>query len=233
MTQISQRYQYLFSQIFDTYKLENMELINALKWRYATKKMNGRAVSQDNVNAILEAAHLAPSSSGLQPFEIIVVTGSELKEKIKPIANDQSQITDCSHLLIFAAWDNYTKERINEVFSRTVSERGVPVDSMDDYKNRLTNRYSSFSAEQNFTHAAHQAYISFGIAIAAAAELKVDSTPIGGFDNAALDNLLNLKEKGLRSVILLPLGYRDAKNDWLVNLKKVRTPKTRFITELK
>jgi len=209
-----------------------MELLNALKWRYATKKMNGQAVSQDNVNAILEAVHLAPSSSGLQPFEIIVVTSSELKEKIKPIANNQSQITDCSHLLIFAAWDNYTKERINEVFSRTVSERGVPVDSMDDYKNMLTSRYSSFSAEQNFTHAAYQAYIGFGIAIAAAAELKVDSTPIGGFDNAALDNLLNLEEKGLRSVILLPLVYRDTENDWLVNLKKVRTPKARFITEL-
>jgi nitroreductase len=209
-----------------------MELLNALKWRYATKKMNGQAVSQDNVNAILEAVHLAPSSSGLQPFEIIVVTSSELKEKIKPIANNQSQITDCSHLLIFAAWDNYTKERINEVFARTVSERGVPVDSMDDYKNMLTSRYSSFSAEQNFTHAAYQAYIGFGIAIAAAAELKVDSTPIGGFDNAALDNLLNLEEKGLRSVILLPLGYRDTENDWLVNLKKVRTPKARFITEL-
>jgi nitroreductase len=209
-----------------------MELLNALKWRYATKKMNGQAVSQDNVNAILEAVHLAPSSSGLQPFEIIVVTSSELKEKIKPIANNQSQITDCSHLLIFAAWDNYTKERINEVFARTVSERGVPVDSMDDYKNMLTSRYSSFSAEQNFTHAAYQAYIGFGIAIAAAAELKVDSTPIGGFDNAALDNLLNLEEKGLRSVILLPLVYRDTENDWLVNLKKVRTPKARFITEL-
>ena len=210
-----------------------MELINALKWRYATKKMNGQAVSQDNVNAILEAAHLAPSSSGLQPFEIIVVTSSGLKEKIKPIANNQSQITDCSHLLIFAAWDNFTKERINEVFSRTVSERGVPVDSMDDYKNRLTSRFSSSSAEQNFTHAAYQAYISFGIAIAAASELKVDSTPMGGFDNAALDKLLNLKEKGVRSVILLALGYRDAENDWLVNHKKVRTPKARFVTELK
>ncbi len=209
-----------------------MELLNALKWRYATKKMNGQAVSQDKIDSILEAAHLAPSSSGLQPFEIIVVTSSKLKEKIKPIANNQSQITDCSHLLIFAAWDNYTKERINEVFSRTVSERGVPVDSMDDYKNRLTSRYSSFTAEQNYIHAAYQAYISFGIAIAAAAELKVDSTPIGGFDNAALDKLLNLKEHGLRSVILLPLGYRDAENDWLVNLKKVRTPQARFITEL-
>ena len=98
---------------------------------------------------------------------------------------------------------------------------------------KFLNFFSSFSAGQNLTHAAHQAYISFGIAIAAAAELKVDSTPIGGFDNAALDKLLNLKERGLRSVVLLPLGYRDAENDLLVNLKKVRTPKARFITELK
>jgi nitroreductase len=210
-----------------------MELINALNWRYATKKMNGQAVPQDKVNTILEAAHLAPTSSGLQPFEIIVVTNAELKEKIKPVAFDQTQITDCSHLLIFAAWDNYTPERINEVFSRTVSERGVPAGSMDDYKNRLISRFGSRTAELNFAHAARQAYIGFGIALAAAAELKVDATPMEGFDNAALDELLNLKEKGLRSVTLLPLGYRDAENDWLVNLKKVRTPKARFITELK
>jgi nitroreductase len=136
-------------------------------------------------------------------------------------------------LLVFAAWDNYTVERISEVFSRTVAERGVPTDSMDDYKNRLTNRYIALDAEQNFIHAAYQAYISFGIAIAAAAELKVDTTPLGGFDNAALDELLNLKAKGLRSVVLLPIGYRDAEKDWLVKLKKVRTPKDRFITEIK
>ncbi len=210
-----------------------MELINALKWRYATKKMNGQSVSRDNLNTILEAAHLAPTSSGLQPFEIIVVTNPELKNKIKSIAYDQAQITECSYLLIFAAWDNYTLERINEVFSHTAAERGLPADSMIDYKNRLINRLTSLTTEQNFAHAARQAYISFGIAIAAAAELKIDSTPMEGFDNDALDALLNLKDKGLRSVTLLPLGFRDTENDWLVKLKKVRTPKTRFITELK
>jgi len=210
-----------------------MELINALKWRYATKKMNGKAVSQDKVNEILDAAHLAPTSSGLQPFEIIVITNVELKNKIKSIANNQTQVSDCSHLLVFAAWDKYTTERLEEVFSRTVAERGLPAGAMDEYKNRLIPRYTSLPAEQNFAHAARQAYIGFGIAIAAAAELKVDTTPMEGFDNAALDELLNLKEKGLRSVTLLPLGYRDPENDWLVNLKKVRTPKARFIHELK
>lgn len=206
-----------------------MELLNALYWRYATKKMNGKVVPQEKVDAILEAAHLAPSSSGLQPFEIIVVTDPMLKSKIVRIARDQSQVTDCSHLLIFAAWDNYTTERINEVFTRTVAERGLPENRMDEYKNKLIASYVPRPAQTNFEHAARQAYISFGFAIAAAAELRVDATPMEGFDNAALDELLNLKGRGLRSVTLLPLGYRDEANDWLVNLKKVRTPKDRFI----
>ncbi len=209
-----------------------MELLNALNWRYATKKMNGQSVSQEKVDAILEAAYLAPSSSGLQPFEILLVTNLALKNKIVSIAFDQSQIADCSHLLIFAAWDNYTVERINEVFTRTVKERGLPENRMDEYKNRLIASYTPRLAQQNFEHAARQAYISFGLAIATAALLKVDATPMEGFDNAALDELLNLKEKGLRSVTLLPLGYRDESNDWLVNLKKVRTPKEQFIHKI-
>lgn len=209
-----------------------MELLKALNWRYATKKMNGESVLQEKVDAILEAAHLAPTSSGLQPFEIIVITNKEVKEKIKEIAYNQSQITDSSHLLIFAAWDDYTAERINTIFSYTVAQRGLPSDAMDDYKNKILSLYTARSAEENFQHAARQAYISFGIAIAAAAELKVDATPMEGFDNAALDKLLGLDERGLKSVTLLPLGYRDESNDWLVNLKKVRKPRTEFVTEV-
>jgi nitroreductase/dihydropteridine reductase len=209
-----------------------MELLEALNWRYATKKMNGEVVPQDKVDKILKAAHLAPTSSGLQPFEIIVVTNPELKEKIKSIAYDQSQITEGSHLLIFAAWDTYTEERINNIFSRLNAERGLPDSATDDYRNRLIGIYTNQTPQQNFEHAARQAYIAFGTAIAAAAELKVDATPMEGFDSAALDSLLNLGEKGLKSVTLLPLGYRDEQNDWLVNLKKVRTPEQDFITEL-
>src|SRR5690554_5148512 len=209
-----------------------MELLDALNWRYATKKMNGQAVSQDNVDNILKAAHLAPTSSGLQPFEVIVVTNPELKEKIKTIANGQTQITDCSHLLIFAAWDKYTDLRINEIFTHTNAERGLPDSATDSYRNMLIDLYTNQTPEQNFEHAARQAYIAFGTAIAAAAELKVDTTPMEGFDNSALDSLLNFSEKGLKSVTLLPLGYRDESNDWLVNLKKVRKRKEEFITEL-
>ena len=209
-----------------------MSVINDLQWRYATKKMNGQPVPQEKVDYILKAAWLAPSSSGLQPFEIIVITNKALLEKIKPIAHGQSQITDASHLLVFAAWDNYTEERINKVFERNNSERGLSESATDDYRNMLLKNYLVRSAEENFTHAAKQSYISFGAAIIAAAEQKVDATPMEGFNAPALDELLNLKEKGLRSVTLLPLGYRDTAHDWLVNMKKVRTPIEDFIITL-
>lgn len=210
-----------------------MNILDNLNWRYATKKMNGTAVPQEKVDMILEAARLAPSSSGLQPFEIIVISNKELLEKVKGVANGQTQITDCSHLLVFAAWDTYTEERINEVFKRTNAERGLPDSATDGYRNMLNGSYPNRPAEVNYTHAAKQAYISLGVAMVAAAELKVDATPMEGFNYPALDELLNLKEKSLRSAVILPLGYRDEANDWLVKLKKVRTPKERFITEIK
>jgi nitroreductase/dihydropteridine reductase len=93
-----------------------MSLLAALNWRYATKKMNGKAVPQEKVDQILEAARLAPTSSGLQPYRVIVITNPELKQALLPHANNQSQVVDCSHLLIFAAWDKYTETRIRAVF---------------------------------------------------------------------------------------------------------------------
>jgi nitroreductase/dihydropteridine reductase len=210
-----------------------MSLIEALNWRYATKKMNGQKVPDEKVNQIIQAAHLAPTSSGLQPFKIIVITSQELKEKIAPIAFDQSQILDCSHLLVFAAWDNYSEENIRAVFAHANSERGLPADTTSDYENRLIAMYSAKSVEENAHHAAKQAYIAFGIAIAEAAILEVDATPMEGFNGAALDELLDLKSQHLRSTTLLPLGYRDQTADWLVNLKKVRSPLSDFVIELK
>jgi len=208
-----------------------MSLIEALNWRYATKKMNGDAVPQDKVNQILEAAHLAPTSSGLQPFKIIVVTDPELKAKIAEIAFGQQQIIDCSHLLIFAAWDQYTEEKIRAVFAHANAERGLPASATADYENGLIANVTQRTAEENYQHAAKQSYISLGVAMAEAALLKVDATPMEGFDAQKLDELLNLKALNLRSTTLLPLGYRDVEGDWLVNLKKVRSPLTDFVVE--
>ncbi|RZJ79117.1 MAG: NAD(P)H-dependent oxidoreductase [Flavobacterium sp.] len=208
-----------------------MSIIESLNWRYATKKMNGNAVSQDKVDQIIEAARLAPTSSGLQPFRLIVITNQELKEKLVPASFNQAQIADSSHLLVFAAWDNYTEERINNVFANTHKERGTPPESTADYQKMLINSYVPRPEEVNFNHAARQAYIALGMALTEAAELKVDATPMEGFDADKYDEILGLKAKGLKSVVILPLGYRDESGDWLAGLKKVRTPLSEFVIE--
>ena len=207
-----------------------MELIDKLKWRYAAKAMNGQKVAQEKIDTIIEAASLAPTSSGLQPFEIMVVTNQKKKKKIRAIGWNQPVITDCSHLLVFAAWDNYTAERINKMFDLTNEIRGFKNEGWENYRQMLLGMYPQRDPEVNFQHAARQAYIAFSQAIAAAAFEGVDSTPIEGFDENALDEILGLIEKGLRSCVILPLGYRDAENDWLVNLVKVRKSKEDLVT---
>ena len=207
-----------------------MELIDKLNWRYATKVMNGQKVSQDIIDAIIEAASLAPTSSGLQPFEIIVVTNPEIKEKIRAIAWNQSIVTDCSHVLVFAAWDTYTEDRINMMFDLTNEIRGTTNEGWENYRQMLLSSYPKRNAEVNFNHAAKQAYIAFSMSVAAAAFEGVDSTPMEGFNPDALDKILDLREKGLRSCVLLPLGYRDTEKDWLVNLPKVRKGKENLVT---
>ncbi len=207
-----------------------MSFLEKMNWRYATKAMSGQKVSQEKIDNILEAIRLAPTSSGLQPFEVMVITNNEVKAKIKEVAFNQPQITDCSHLLVFAAWDTYTEERINHIFDLTNKIRGFINEGHEDYRQKLLSKYPNRDAETNFQHTARQTYIAMMAGIAQAAFEGVDSTPMEGFENDKLDKVLNLREKGLRSTLLLPLGYRDEENDWLVNLSKVRHPKEELFT---
>jgi nitroreductase len=208
-------------------------LIDRLNWRYATKKMNpDKAVPEDKLERIVEAARLAPTSSGLQPFEVIVVTNKEIREKIKPIAWNQEQVTDASHLIVFAAWDNYTADRINGMFDLVNDERGFRNEGWEAYRQMLLNTYPQRDAQTNFEHAARQAYIGLGIALTAAAFEEVDATPMEGFDPDALDAILDLRARGLRSVAIVPVGYRADEGDWLLGLKKVRRPTEQFVTRI-
>ena len=227
-------FSYRFFCCTSYFNLSMKKLLDLLQWRYATKKMDPKqAVSDDKVEQILEAVRLTASSSGLQPYEVIVVTNPQVRERIQAIAWNQAQITEGSHLLVFAAWDNYTVERINMMFDLVNDERGFKNQGWEDYRQMLLGIYPPRDAEVNFQHAARQAYIGLGTALLAAAELEVDSTPMEGFDPNALDEILDLRSRGLRSVAILPLGYREAENDWLVNLKKVRRPRAQFISEVK
>jgi nitroreductase/dihydropteridine reductase len=204
-----------------------------LTWRYATKKMDAtRVVPQDKVDRIIEAVRLAPSSSGLQPYHVFQITNDAIRAQIRAVAWDQAQITEGSHLLVFAAWDNYTEARIDDFAASVGAARGGLTDRMTAYYANLKASYVPREAQVNYEHAARQAYIGLGFALAAAAEEEVDSTPMEGFDPAKVDEILGLQAKGLRSVVLLPLGYRDVSGDWLVGQPKVRATRAEFVTDL-
>ena len=209
-------------------------LLDKMQWRYAAKKMDAtKAVSQDKVNRIIEAARLAPTSSGLQPFEVMVVTNKDIRTQIQAVAHNQAQVTEGSHLLVFAAWNTYTADRINHMFDLTNAERGGTNEGWENYRQMLLKSYPARDAQVNFEHAARQTYIGLGAALIAAAFEEVDSTPMEGFDPKSVDDILGLGAKGLRSVALLPLGYRAKGHDWLENLKKIRRPVSEFVTEVK
>lgn len=207
-----------------------MSLIENLKWRHAVKAYDStKKVSEEDLNKILEASRLAPTSSGLQPFRVILVENQELKEKLVPGALNPEVMRDCSHVLVFAAWDSYSAEKIDKVYDYHTEVRGLPRGRFSSYTDQLKVIYGAQTAEENFAHTARQTYIALGLAMAQAAELKIDSTPAEGFSTEVVDEVLGLKELGLKSVTLLYLGYRDAENDWLSNMKKVRIPMEEFV----
>lgn len=195
-----------------------------LHWRYATKKMDAaKTVPDADVDAIVEAVRMAPTASGVQPFELLVVTNPDVRTQLRGVAHDQSPITDGSHLLVFAAWDNYTDARIDEVVALMKKARG-DLPAIDAHYGAVKGKFLHRDAAENHEHAARQTFIALGFALLAAAELGVDSTPMEGFDPDGVDRVLGLEARGLRSVALLALGYREPAGDWLLPMEKVRKP---------
>ena len=207
-----------------------MSLIENLKWRHAVKAYDSsKKVVSEDLNKILEAARLAPTSSGLQPFRIIVVENQQLKEKMVRGALNPEVMKDCSQVLVFAAWNSYSDEKIDKVYDHHTDVRDLPRGRFGSYTDQIKELYNGQTPDEHFAHTARQTYIALGLAMAQAAELRIDSTPAEGFSNEVVDDILGLKELGLRSVTLLYLGYRDSEKDYLSHMKKVRIPMEEFI----
>ena len=199
-----------------------MSLINQLNWRYATKRMNGQKIPQEKIDAILEAIRLSASSYGLQPYTIFAIQNEELRKTLLPAAYNQPQIVEASHILVFAAWDKISQEQIDAFFNQIEEVRGATTESLAAYKAMIENTVNGQTGDTTFNWTSRQAYIALGTGLIAAAEQEVDAAPLEGFDPAAVDEILDLKVRNLRSVALLALGYRDEKNDQLGAAKKVR-----------
>ncbi|MEJ5106727.1 MULTISPECIES: NAD(P)H-dependent oxidoreductase [Chryseobacterium] len=209
-----------------------MSLQQTLNWRSATKGYNGKPIENEKLEQILEAIRLAPSSSGLQPFKVLVIKNRELREKLQPISFNQDQIVRASHILVFAAWDEYTTERVDSFFEFSNQVRNLPNSATDDYRLNLLGMLEKQTREQHFNNASKQAYIALGFGLLAAADLRVDATPIEGFNNEAVDELLNLPEQGLKSTVLMALGYKDEETDWWGKLDRVRRSKEELFVEI-
>jgi nitroreductase len=198
-----------------------MDLIKQLQWRYATKRMNGTKVPAEKMEKILEAIRLAPTSLGVQPFWVIVVGDKATREAIHAAACPQPQVVESSHLLVFAARESITDKEIDDYMQLAAKIRAVPIESLNGFKGAVSG-LKGMSKTDYSNWAARQAYIALGMGLAAAAINEVDACPMEGFDQPTMDKVLGLKEKGLRSVVLMAVGYRDEKNDRLAHAKKVR-----------
>lgn len=211
-----------------------MTLLENLNWRHAVKAFDPtKKVSDDKIEKIIEAARMAPTSSGLQQFRLIKVSNQEVKETLVAGALNPESMKECSHILVFAAWDTYTEERIDNMFDYTTDERKLARGRFSSYTDMLKQMYLHLPDKDNFAHAARQTYIALGLALAQAAELNVDTCPAEGFDNKIVDEVLGLDRLGLKSVSLIYIGYADAQRDWMKHMKKVRVARNEFVIDVK
>jgi nitroreductase len=206
-----------------------MSLLDSLKWRYAVKRMNGNKIPEATMNTILEATKLAPSSFGLTPYNIIVIEDEETRKKLQPHFYNQPQVGESSALVIFATWNSITEKEVAEYMQEIAEERGVPVESLNDFAGYINGSIKNLTAEQLQIWAAKQTYIALGFTMVAAATEMIDATPMEGFKPDAVDEALGLKALGLHSAVAVTLGYRDAANDYLSGAKKVRRASEKLI----
>jgi nitroreductase/dihydropteridine reductase len=206
-----------------------MSLLDSLKWRYAVKRMNGNKIPEATLNTILEATKLAPSSFGLTPYNIIVIEDEETRKKLQPHFYNQPQVGESSALVIFATWNSITEKEVAEYMQEIADERGVPVESLNDFASYINGSIKNLTAEQLQIWASKQTYIALGFTLVAAATEEIDATPMEGFKPDAVDEALGLKALGLHSAVAVTLGYRDAANDYLSGAKKVRRASEKLI----
>ncbi len=209
-----------------------MNLIDSLQWRYATKQFDAsKKISAADLQTLQDAVSLAPTSYGLQPFRVLVITDPELREKLKAVAYGQPQITDASHLFVFAHKLDMTEAYIDDFMQRTAEARGIAADSLAGYSQVIKGSVASKSPEVIAAWNQRQAYIALGHLLVAAATHHIDACPMEGFDPAGVDKILGLAEQGLAAAVIAAVGYRSAE-DKMQFAAKVRLPQSELFVNI-
>lgn len=209
-----------------------MSLTEALNWRYATKSFDpARNVSDEQLEKILEAGNLAPTSYGLQPFKFIVVQNQSIQDQLVPHSYNQNQVAEASHVIVIAVRTDIDVDYVNEYAARIETERGLPQGTLDAYRDMMAGTVSGLSENDKLAWHTKQAYIALGMMMSEAAVLGVDSCPMEGFVPSEYDRLLGLTEQNLKSVVVLPIGFRS-ETDKNQHSKKVRWQLSEIVVKM-
>lgn len=206
--------------------------IKQLQWRYATKKFDPtKKLSAEKLDILKESFNLTATSFGLQPLKLVVLSNSEIREKLVRFTYNQSQIRDASHVLIFCIEKEIDREFILDHFKRVEGTRNTPRKILEPFEKELIRSFTEKSSSQIRDWMINQLYLTLGALLTVCAVEKIDSCPMEGFEPEKYDELLGLDKKGLQSVIVLPVGYRD-ESDFFINLKKVRRGVNELVIEV-
>ncbi|MCV2883423.1 NAD(P)H-dependent oxidoreductase [Aestuariibacter sp. AA17] len=208
-----------------------MNVIDALNWRYSVKRFADKLLSREQVNGLIEAARLSPSSYGLQPYRIIVIESAVLRQQILPLAYNQTQVVTSSHLLLFAARTDVDLHMAQEYAQLATQNKDVPEASLARYVDMIESSITSMNTLQRQQWAHQQVYIALGNVLTSAAMMGIDTSPIGGFDSTAVDALLGLNDKQLASTVLCPIGYRHNEDPYSQR-RKVRFAQSHLVMEM-
>ena len=195
---------------------------NDLNWRYATKKFDvSKKISKQDFAELLEVLRFSPSSFGLQPWKFVVVHDPELRKRLRQHAWDQPQITDADTLIVFCALKSMDESYVKRFVESMARVRGVSKESLAGYEGMMIGALKSKSKEQVSEWMKNQVYLALGFFLGECAQRRIDACPMEGFDARKFDEILELPQQGLQSVVLCPVGYR-ASDDQYAHLKKVR-----------
>ncbi|MGZ0014830.1 NAD(P)H-dependent oxidoreductase [Yeosuana sp. AK3] len=207
-------------------------IIESLKWRYATKKFDkNKPISNDKIDILKEAFNLTATSFGLQTLSLVIITNKDLKTTLVPYSYNQNQVSEASHLLVICIQSNITDKDVNDYFDAIKSIRKTPETILEPFRKNLLKTMQNKSVEQQQQWSMNQAYITLGNLMTVCAMQGIDACPMEGFIPEKFDEILNLNDKGLKSVLLLPIGYR-AEDDMFATFKKVRKTLDKTIIEI-
>jgi nitroreductase len=201
----------------------NNSIIEALKWRYAVKQYDSsKTISESDLDILKESIRLTPTSFGLQPFQVLIIENKEIKEKLKKASFGQSPITDCSHLIVFAANKNIPHNQVDEYMKNVAATRNIELEKTKGFGDYIKGAIAPMTEEQFILWNTKQTYIALGFLMHTAAELRIDATPMEGFDASEYDEILGLSKNGLTSTVICPIGFRSVvdKNQFQAKVRK-------------